>query len=87
MNDAGFVWLCVFKKVRAYCGYGLVVERVLAKDESGVRFSVPAQITDLLPPGFEPGIAVPKTAVISVSPRERCTYHTSQFALGARMHA
>lgn len=24
-------------------GYGLVVERVLAKDESGVRFSVPAQ--------------------------------------------
>lgn len=25
----------------------------------------------VLPPGFEPGIAVPKTAVISVSPRER----------------
>ena len=24
------------------CGYGLVVERVLAKDEIGVRFSVPA---------------------------------------------
>ncbi len=26
-----------------HCGYGLVVERVLAKDEIGVRFSVSAQ--------------------------------------------
>ena len=25
------------------CGYGLVVEYILAKDESGVRFSLPAQ--------------------------------------------
>ncbi len=25
-------------------GYGLVVEHVLAKDETGVRFSLPAQI-------------------------------------------
>lgn len=25
------------------CGYGLVVECVLAKDETGVRFSLPAQ--------------------------------------------
>ncbi len=29
------------------------------------------------PPGFEPGIAVPKTAVISISPRERLPYHTT----------
>ena len=28
--------------VEKVCGYGLVVERVLAKDEIGVRFSVPA---------------------------------------------
>ena len=27
-----------------YCGYGLVVEHVLAKDETGVRFSLAAQI-------------------------------------------
>lgn len=26
------------------CGVGLVVEHVLAKDETGVRFSYPAQI-------------------------------------------
>ena len=26
-----------------FCGYGLVVEHVLAKDETGVRFSYPAQ--------------------------------------------
>ena len=26
------------------CGYGLVVEHVLAKDETGVRFSLPAQL-------------------------------------------
>ena len=31
--------------------------------------SVPRTL--VLPPGFEPGIAVPKTAVISVSPREQ----------------
>ena len=29
-------------------GYGLVVECVLAKDEIGVRFSVPAQIKDMI---------------------------------------
>lgn len=28
----------------------------------------------LLPPGFEPGTTVPKTVVISVSPRERQTH-------------
>ena len=32
----------------------------------------------LLPPGFEPGIAVPKTAVISISPRELCGPNTSR---------
>ncbi len=26
-----------------FCGHGLVVEHVLAKDETGVRFSLPAQ--------------------------------------------
>ncbi len=25
-----------------YCGHGLVVEQVLAKDQTGVRFSLPA---------------------------------------------
>ena len=34
----------------------------------------------MLPPGFEPGIAVPKTAVISISPREQVNkgYHYSR---------
>ena len=27
------------------CGYGLVVEHVLAKDETGVRFSLSAHVT------------------------------------------
>ncbi len=53
----------------------------------------------MLPPGFEPGIAVPKTAVISVSPREPRTntmrilriyifseQYASAFALGIPMH-
>lgn len=31
------------------CGYGLVVERVLAKDETGVRFSLPAQLRTATP--------------------------------------
>lgn len=30
--------------IENYCGHGLVVEHVLAKDETGVRFSLPAQI-------------------------------------------
>ena len=30
------------------CGYGLVVECVLAKDETGVRFSLPAQLKKAL---------------------------------------
>src|SRR3989344_5680292 len=34
-----------FWKNDRYCGYGLVVERVLAKDEIGVRFPVSAQTT------------------------------------------
>jgi hypothetical protein len=35
----------------------------------------------VLPPGFEPGIAVPKTAVISVSPRELRLYNALQYTL------
>lgn len=34
------------------CGYRLVVGRVLAKDEVGVRFSLPAQI------GYEEGLGI-----------------------------
>ena len=55
-------------------GHGSVAERVLAKHEAGFRLSLPAQkrkLNPVLPPGFEPRIAVPKTAVISVSPREQ----------------
>ncbi len=78
----------------AESGHGLMVERYLAKVEIGVRFSVPAQIErsesgavlhakyralrSLLPPGFEPGTTVPKTAVISVSPRELGLYNALQ---------
>jgi hypothetical protein len=32
----------------AHCGYGLVVECVLAKDETRVRFSLPAQFVNCL---------------------------------------
>ena len=31
--------------VTKYCGHGLVVKYILAKDESGVRFSLPAHKT------------------------------------------
>gem|GEM_PF-4146076 len=65
------------------CGYGLVVEHVLAKDEIRVRFPVPAHnentalwscifiITHVHPEGLEPPIQRPKRYVISISPRVR----------------
>ncbi len=34
-----------------HCGYGLVVEYVLAKDETGVRFSLPAPLIEKSPSG------------------------------------
>jgi hypothetical protein len=34
--------VAVLKVFERLCGYGLVVEHVLAKDETGVRFSLPA---------------------------------------------
>ena len=51
--------------------------RSLLSDTGNYHFPIPSYIETtlanarVLPPGFEPGIAVPKTAVISVSPREQ----------------
>ena len=42
-NHIVFFNLKTKKIIKYYCGYGLVVEHVLAKDETGVRFSLAAQ--------------------------------------------
>ena len=45
-----------------------------------------ALASQVLPPGFEPGIAVPKTAVISVSPRERGDHDTLRHTSATTRH-
>jgi hypothetical protein len=47
-NPSESTSLLLYKEYRILvttCGYGLVVECVLAKDETGVRFSLPAHIS------------------------------------------
>ena len=42
INDRYTIFVHLVPCRLKYCGYGLVVECVLAKDETGVRFSLPA---------------------------------------------